>query len=163
MFVNMTLLNTVSSGLTDTMSITLSQNETLLLTKLQSFLHHVPHDSAHNSERIYVSLNQLRDWVNHHIEGVELYLEDVWHERIPHKTCFEYLLRSLRTKDETDPIGYDCYSHHQDSQGVWHLGHYEYSTYLMPDLTPLILFLRHHGPEPWEAYLETLMPVLNPY
>ncbi|MFM7468742.1 MAG: hypothetical protein ACKO37_04510 [Vampirovibrionales bacterium] len=142
------------------MSKTLSNNDRLLLTKLHRILHPCfpyPVETFRGEDVLYNRLNALRTWINTTIPGVELYLEDVWHERIAHKTCFEYILRSLRTKDETSPIGFDCYSHSQDHQGVWHLEAYEYSVCLMPDLTPLIFFLQDHGPEPWQGYVTHLV------
>lgn len=73
---------------------------------------------------LYDRLNALRDYVNANLPEFELYLEDVWNDHQWGETWFEYILRSLRTKDETPPLGYDIYKNHQDAKGVWHLDNY---------------------------------------
>ena len=96
----------------------------------------------------YARLNRLRDWFNANIGeqyGFELYLEDVWNDHKQGETWFEYILRSLHTKDETAPIGYDVYKNHQDAGGVWHLDEYVESVILMPDPTPLVAFVRENS------------------
>lgn len=90
---------------------------------------------------LYDRLNALRDWVNQNLSGFELYLEDAWNERTPGETHFEYILRSLKTLNETSVIGYDRYANHQDSKGVWHLDDYIDSVRLMDSPQPLVDFI----------------------
>jgi hypothetical protein len=101
----------------------------------------------HSNRPVYDQLNTLRDWVNAHFgpQGFELYLEDVWNEHVPGETHFEYILRSKRTLNETTPIGVDVYTNHQDAKGVWHLGDYQSSRWLMTDPAPLLAFLMAEG------------------
>ncbi len=95
-----------------------------------------------SSPDVYVQLNALRDWVNAHYPDFELYLEDVWNERQEGETWFEYILRSRKTLNETDVLGYDIYKNHRDAKGVWHLDEYVSSVRLMDDPQALITFLR---------------------
>jgi hypothetical protein len=90
----------------------------------------------------YARLNAVRNWVNANCPGFELYLEDVWNEKVAGETHFEYILRSKKTYNETDVIGYDIYKNHQDASGVWHLDDYVETHILMPDLTPLVTFIQ---------------------
>lgn len=90
---------------------------------------------------LYQRLNALRDWTNQQFPDFELYLEDAWNERTPGETHFEYILRSRKTKNETDVIGYDRYKNHRDAKGVWHLDDYIDSVQLMADLQPLVDFM----------------------
>lgn len=90
---------------------------------------------------LYQNLNALRAWFNAQFPEFELYLEDVWNDRLPGKTCFEYIVRSRLTKDETEPLAFDQYTNHRDAKGVWHLGDYEQSIVLMTDLTPVVHFV----------------------
>lgn len=94
------------------------------------------------SPDIYVQLNALRDWVNAHYPDFELYLEDVWNEHVPGETRFEYILRSRKTLNETEVLGYDIYKNHQDAKGVWHLDDYQSSVRLIDDPQLLIDFIR---------------------
>lgn len=95
-----------------------------------------------SSPDIYVQLNALRDWTNANYPDFELYLEDVWNERTQGETHFEYILRSRRTLNETELIGYDIYQNHQDAKGVWHLDDYVSSVRLIDDPMPLIDFIQ---------------------
>lgn len=92
----------------------------------------------------YTNMNHLRDWVNKNVPDVELYLEDVWNDHVPGETWFEYILRSKRTYNETEVIGYDVYKNHQDAGGVWHLDEYVSSKLLMEDPQPLVDFIREN-------------------
>jgi hypothetical protein len=94
------------------------------------------------SPDIYVQLNALRDWVNTHYPTFELYLEDVWNEKVQGETHFEYILRSRQTLNETDLLGYDIYMNHQDAKGVWHLDDYVSSVRLIDDPAVLLDFIR---------------------
>jgi hypothetical protein len=92
---------------------------------------------------LYTGLNRLRDWTNRQFPDFELYLEDVWNDRTPGETHFEYILRSRKTYNETDPIGYDIYKNHQDKGGVWHLDDYVSSVLLMDDpAAELVAFIQ---------------------
>ena len=95
-----------------------------------------------SSDDIYVQLNALRDWVNAHYPDFELYLEDVWNERQEGETWFEYILRSRKTLNETDVLGYDVYKNHRDAKGVWHLDEYTHSVRLIDTPHSLIEFIR---------------------
>ena len=95
-----------------------------------------------STEDAYEQLNRLRDWVNVHVPDVELYLEDVWNDHVPGETHFEYILRSLRTLNETPPLGYDVYLNHQDAKGVWHLGEYQHTVKNIDSPAPLLEFIQ---------------------
>lgn len=95
-----------------------------------------------SSQDVYVQLNALRDWINAHFPDFELYLEDVWNEKINGETHFEYILRSRLTLNETDVLGYDIYRNHRDKNGVWHLDDYVGSVRLLDDARPLLDFIR---------------------
>ncbi len=95
-----------------------------------------------SSNDIYVQLNALRDWVNAHYPDFELYLEDVWNERQEEETWFEYILRSRKTLNETETLGYDVYKNHRDAKGVWHLDEYTHSVRLIDTPHSLIAFIR---------------------
>lgn len=95
-----------------------------------------------SSPDIYVQLNALRDWVNAHFPDFELYLEDVWNEKTEGETHFEYILRSRRTLNETDVLGYDIYRNHRDAKGVWHLDDYVSSVRVLDDPQLLIDFIK---------------------
>lgn len=97
-----------------------------------------------SSDDIYVQLNALRDWVNANYPDFELYLEDVWNERTPGETHFEYILRSRITLNETDVLGYDIYKNHQDAKGVWHLDDYVKSVRVIDDPSELIAFIQEN-------------------
>lgn len=99
-----------------------------------------------SSADIYVQMNALRDWVNAHCPGFELYLEDVWNEHVPGETRFEYILRSRHTLNETDVLAYDIYKNHQDRGGVWHLDDYAGSVRLIDDCRGLVDFMRANPP-----------------
>ena len=94
-----------------------------------------------SSSDIYVQLNALRDWVNAHYTDFELYLEDVWNEKVEGETHIEYILRSLKTLNETDVLGYDIYQNHRDAKGVWHLDDYVSSVRLIDSPEPLLAFI----------------------
>ena len=94
-----------------------------------------------SSDDIYVQLNALRDWVNQHYPHFELYLEDVWNEKTMGETHFEYILRSRKTLNETEVLGYDIYKNHQDAKGVWHLDDYASSVRLISDPACLLDFI----------------------
>lgn len=98
-----------------------------------------------SSPDIYIQLNALRDWVNAHYPDFELYLEDVWNERTEGETHFEYILRSRRTLNETELLGYDIYKNHRDVRGVWHLDEYVSSVRLLDDPMPLLDFIRENN------------------
>jgi hypothetical protein len=104
-------------------------------------LHKALWTPLHQSDDIYKNLNTLRDFVNQHFPDFELYLEDVWNDHQPGETHFEYILRSRKTYNETDVIGFDVYKNHQDANGVWHLDEYVYSKCLMADPSPLVTFI----------------------
>ena len=93
------------------------------------------------SPDIYVQLNALRDWVNSHYPDFELYLEDVWNEKVEGETHFEYILRSRVTLNETELLGYDVYHNHRDAKGVWHLDDYQYSVRLIQDPHVILDFI----------------------
>jgi hypothetical protein len=90
---------------------------------------------------IYVQLNALRDWVNAHYPTFELYLEDLWNEKAAGETHIEYILRSRKTLNETEVLGYDIYKNHQDAKGVWHLDDYVSSIRLIDDPAILLDFI----------------------
>jgi hypothetical protein len=94
------------------------------------------------SADIYVQLNALRDWVNVHYPDFELYLEDMWNERTEGETHIEYILRSHKTLNETDVLGYDIYLNHRDDKGVWHLDDYVSSVFLLEDSRVLWDFIQ---------------------
>jgi hypothetical protein len=95
-----------------------------------------------SSPDVYVQLNAVRDWVNAQFPDFELYLEDVWNERQEGETWFEYILRSRRTLNETDVLGYDVYQNHRDAKGVWHLDDYVRSERLFDDPALLLDFIK---------------------
>lgn len=97
--------------------------------------------SMTESPDVYVQLNTLRDWVNAHYPDFELYLEDVWNEKAEGETHFEYILRSRKTLNETDLLGYDVYRNHRDAKGVWHLDDYQYSVRLIQDPRVILEFI----------------------
>lgn len=97
------------------------------------------------STDLYVQLNALRDWVNANYPDFELYLEDVWNERTEGETHFEYILRSRKTLNETELLGYDIYKNHRDAKGVWHLDDYVSSVKLIEDPQPLLDFIRENS------------------
>jgi len=97
------------------------------------------------SPDLYVQLNALRDWVNSHYPDFELYLEDVWNERTEGETHFEYILRSRKTLNETELLGYDIYKNHRDAKGVWHLDDYVSTVRLIGDPQPLLDFIRENS------------------
>lgn len=99
-------------------------------------------DCLKGSPDLYVQLNALRDWVNANYPGFELYLEDVWNERTEGETHFEYILRSRKTLNETDVLGYDIYKNHRDAKGVWHLDDYVSSVRLIDDPQILLDFIK---------------------
>ncbi|WP_373531308.1 hypothetical protein [Vampirovibrio sp.] len=99
-----------------------------------------------SSADVYVQLNALREWVNVHYPDFELYLEDVWNERTEGETHFEYILRSRRTLNETEVLGYDVYKNHQDQKGVWHLDEYVSSLRILQDPRCLLDFIRDNTP-----------------
>ena len=96
------------------------------------------------STDIYVQLNSLRDWVNAHYPDFDLYLEDVWNEKVPGQTHIEYILRSRKTLNETDVLGYDIYLNHQDAKGVWHLDDYVSSVRLLDNPAGLLNFMHQN-------------------
>jgi hypothetical protein len=98
-----------------------------------------------HSPDIYVQLNALRDWVNANYADFELYLEDVWNEKVAGETHLEYILRSRRTLNETPVLGYDIYKNHRDAKGVWHLDDYVASVRLIDSPAPLLEFI-HQNP-----------------
>ncbi len=97
--------------------------------------HHVVTLLSNDATDLYTRLNQLRDWFNNQYTTYNLYLEDVWNDNADGETHFEYIVRSLVTKDETVALAVDIYLNHQDANGVWHLGDYQHST-LNGDGTP---------------------------
>jgi hypothetical protein len=94
-----------------------------------------------SSPDVYVQLNALRDWVNARFPTFDFYLEDVWNEVVEGETRIEYILRSRRTLNETDILGYDIYHNHRDAKGVWHLDDYIRSTRLLEDPQVLVDFI----------------------
>jgi hypothetical protein len=111
------------------------------------------HEHLAATSDLYHNLNQLRAWFNGHFPEFELYLEDVWNDRLPGKTCFEYIVRSRLTKDETEPFAFDQYGNYRDGKGVWHLGEYEQTVLLMTELTPIVQFVtRNASPTGWEVF-----------
>jgi hypothetical protein len=76
---------------------------------------------------LYTRLNALRDGFNARVANYEIYLEDTWNERTPGETHLEYILRSLDTRNETEPLAWDVYLNRQDAKGVWHLEAYQHS------------------------------------
>lgn len=97
-----------------------------------------------SSDDLYVQLNRLRDWVNAHVPGFELYLEDEWNKRELGFTDLEYHLRSKRTYNELGPLGYDRYHNHRDAKGVWHLDDYVVSVKLMDGIDTLVDFIQEN-------------------
>ena len=83
-----------------------------------------------NSHDLYVVLNGFREWVNEHLKNYEIYLEDEWYDD---KTTIEYTFRCLDTLNIII-FAADEYSNHRDEKGVWHLGDYRRSEWL---LTPV--------------------------
>ncbi|MDX2084885.1 MAG: hypothetical protein SFZ03_05795 [Candidatus Melainabacteria bacterium] len=92
----------------------------------------------------YDGLNQFRAWMNEHFPDFELYLEDVWNDPEAGFTRIEYILRSLKTLNETPPIGYDRYYNHRDGGGVWHLDDYLDTTLLITDPLVLLNFVKEN-------------------
>ncbi len=90
---------------------------------------------SNDATDLYTRLNQLRDWFNSQTDSYDLYLEDVWNDNADGETHFEYILRSLITKDETVALAADIYVNHKDANGVWHLGDYQHS-HINGDGTP---------------------------
>lgn len=79
------------------------------------------------SDDLYVVLNGFREWVNEHLKNYEIYLEDEWYDD---KTTIEYTLRCLDTLNILI-FAADEYSNHRDEKGVWHLGDYRRSEWLL--------------------------------
>ncbi len=96
---------------------------------------------------LYKRMNTLRDWFNKQFPTFDLYLEDVWNENVDGETHFEYLLRSLHTKDETPPLAYDVYLNHQDVKGVWHLDDYQHTVINIDSAEEMLAFMDQHGAE----------------
>lgn len=101
-------------------------------------------DCLTQSADIYVQMNALRDWVNAHYPSFELYLEDVWNEKTEGETHFEYILRSRKTLNETEVLGYDIYKNHRDAKGVWHLDEYVSSVRLLDNPGLLLEFIHQN-------------------
>ena len=78
---------------------------------------------------MYTALNNWRQWFNTTICNYELILEDDWY-KIEGITTIEYDLCSLETK-ELLPLAQDTYLSHQDAKGVWHLGDYQRTEWLV--------------------------------
>jgi hypothetical protein len=89
--------------------------------------------TALGAPTVYQQLNSLRDAFNALGTDFDLYLEDNWNDPVPGETHFEYRLRSLQTKDDIGPLGFDVYTNHQDANGVWHLGDYQRSYWCLDD------------------------------
>jgi hypothetical protein len=94
---------------------------------------------------LYAQLNAMRDWVNIHYKDFELYLEDTWNERTEGETHLEYILRSRRTLNETDVLGYDAYLNHQDEKNVWHLDDYTHSIQLFETPDEIYDFIEYNS------------------
>jgi hypothetical protein len=84
---------------------------------------------------VYDQMNALRDRFNQLGSRFDLYLEDNWNDPVPGETHFEYRLRSLDTKDDLGPLGIDVYTNRRDGKGVWHLGDYQHSFWLLQKTT----------------------------
>lgn len=69
---------------------------------------------------LYHFLNSFRDWFNGALINYEIYLEDNWFED---KTTIEYTLRCLDTFNILI-VAEDEYKNYRDSKGIWHLGEY---------------------------------------
>ena len=109
-----------------------------------AFCHAIRALMAHSPD-VYIQLNSIRDWVNAHFPDFELYLEDVWNEKKEGETHIEYILRSKKTLNETDVLGYDIYQNHRDARGVWHLDDYVCSIRLLEDPQILWTFIQADG------------------
>ena len=75
-------------------------------------------------------MNQFRAAFNAHFQNYELILEDDWYKD-EGRTTIEYDLRCLDTK-EFCVLAQDSYASHQDAKGVWHLGDYQHTEWLVP-------------------------------
>ncbi len=80
-------------------------------------------------EDLYQFLNRFRDWLNEHLVNYELYLEDEWFED---KTTIDYILRSLDTLNDVI-LAQDEYLNNRDEKGVWHLGTYQKTRWLVEE------------------------------
>ena len=87
--------------------------------------------AAMTQPTVYDQLNAMRDSFNLLGSRFDLYLEDNWNDPVPGETHFEYRLRSLDTKDDLGPLGIDVYTNRRDGRGVWHLGDYQHSFWLL--------------------------------
>lgn len=112
---------------------------------LEAVGHQLQHQ-LNSSDDLYIQLNAVRNWINQHMENYELYLEDVWNEKVDGETHFEYILRSKDTLNETEVLGYDVYLNHQDAKGVWHLDEYVKTIRLIGDSQPLLDFIQQNTP-----------------
>lgn len=112
----------------------------------ESTAYHAIQQTFNCSPDFYTQLNALRDWVNANYPDFELYLEDVWNEKAEGETHFEYILRSRKTLNETELLGYDVYKNHRDSKGVWHLDDYQYSIRLIQDPKVILDFIKANSP-----------------
>jgi hypothetical protein len=99
------------------------------------------HAMAQHPTDVYAQMDAWRALLNQQYftppnATFECYLEDAWNESDdgvlhPGETHFEYRIRSLITKNEIGPLGIDVYTNHQDDKGVWHLGDYQHSFWLV--------------------------------
>jgi hypothetical protein len=119
------------------------RNPQLMLYPLnrEDFCQHLESIFSATNLDLYTQFNAMRDWVNAQYPNFELYLEDTWNERVNGETHIEYILRSRRTLNETDVLGYDVYQNHRDSGGVWHLGDYTHSVRLFSNPSELYDFI----------------------
>ena len=80
-----------------------------------------------NNTDLYTGLNAFRDWFNQNIQNYEFILDDEWFEE---KTTIEYQLRSLDTFNII-PLAVDTYENNRDNRGVWHLGKYQSTEWMI--------------------------------
>jgi hypothetical protein len=92
----------------------------------------------------YERLIHFRAWFNQQFPTFELYLEDVWNEYAEGETWLAYILRSLTTLNETEPLAFDKYTNARDAKGVWHLGDYYETEITLRDLNTLVRFMQEN-------------------
>ena len=94
-----------------------------------------------NKPDLYKALNDYCKWFNNAIENYQFILDDEWFEG---KTTIEYQLRSLDTFNIVS-LAVDNYENHKDNSGVWHLGNYQNTQWLVPEpLQNIHIFIKQN-------------------
>lgn len=78
---------------------------------------------------LYQFLNFFRDWINKTLTNYEIFLEDSWTEGT---TIIEYTFKSFETFNSL-VFAHDEYRNSQDRKGVWHLGEYVSTSWVVDE------------------------------